>query len=51
MRIILLEMRSVGEQIKELDDELRSVEETLELLLMSIPNIPHESVPNRGNRR
>ena len=38
-------MREVGEKIKELDEELRSVEETLELLLMSIPNIPHESVP------
>ena len=32
-------------KIKELDDELREVEEELERLLLSIPNIPHETVP------
>lgn len=42
---LILEMREVGDRIKVLDEELRSVEETLDLLLMSIPNIPHESVP------
>lgn len=42
---LIQEMRTVGDQIKTLDDELRGVEETLELLLLSIPNIPHESVP------
>jgi seryl-tRNA synthetase len=42
---LILEMREVGERIKVLDDELRGVEETLELLLLSIPNIPHDSVP------
>lgn len=42
---LITEMREVGDRIKVLDDELRGVEETLELLLLSIPNIPHESVP------
>ncbi|SFB26561.1 MULTISPECIES: serine--tRNA ligase [unclassified Bacillus (in: firmicutes)] len=42
---LITEMREVGDRIKELDDELRGVEETLEMLLLSIPNIPHESVP------
>jgi seryl-tRNA synthetase len=42
---LIAEMREVGEKIKMLDDELRSVEEVLDLLLLSIPNIPHESVP------
>ncbi|MBS4216694.1 MULTISPECIES: serine--tRNA ligase [Neobacillus] len=42
---LIKEMREVGDRIKELDDELRGVEETLELLLLSIPNIPHETVP------
>lgn len=42
---LIVEMREVGDRIKVLDEELRSVEETLDLLLMSIPNIPHESVP------
>jgi seryl-tRNA synthetase len=42
---LILEMREVGDRIKVLDDELRDVEQELELLLLSIPNIPHESVP------
>jgi seryl-tRNA synthetase len=39
------EMREVGDQIKEYDDELREIEATLENVMLSIPNIPHESVP------
>jgi len=42
---LIVEMREVGDKIKGLDDQLREVEETLEKLLLSIPNIPHESVP------
>jgi seryl-tRNA synthetase len=42
---LITEMREVGDQIKTFDDELRVVEESLELLMLSIPNIPHESVP------
>lgn len=38
-------MRAVGDQIKKLDDELRQVDESMEQLMLSIPNIPHESVP------
>jgi seryl-tRNA synthetase len=39
------EMREVGDQIKAYDEELREVESELDTLLLSIPNIPHESVP------
>lgn len=42
---LITEMREVGDHIKSLDEELRTVEEALERLLLSIPNIPHESVP------
>lgn len=42
---LIQEMREVGDQIKVLDDELKQVEETLDELLLSIPNIPHETVP------
>ncbi|MGM0904826.1 MAG: serine--tRNA ligase [Bacillota bacterium] len=42
---LITEMREVGDKIKALDEELKGVEETLDTLLMSIPNIPHESVP------
>lgn len=39
------EMREVGDNIAELDKELREIEEKLEHVMLSIPNIPHESVP------
>lgn len=42
---LITEMREVGDKIKALDEELRTVEEELGQLLLSIPNIPHESVP------
>lgn len=42
---LIAEMREVGDKIKALDEELRTVEVELDQLLLSIPNIPHESVP------
>ncbi|GAX88709.1 serine--tRNA ligase [Effusibacillus lacus] len=42
---LIVEMREVGDRIKELDDELRIVDEKVSYLLLTIPNIPHESVP------
>lgn len=42
---LIVEMRKVGDQIKVLDDELRVIEDELNLLLLSIPNLPHETVP------
>ncbi len=39
------EMREVGEQISTLDKELKEIEEKLNYMMLSIPNIPHESVP------
>jgi seryl-tRNA synthetase len=42
---MIVEMREVGGMVKKLDDELRGIEEELERILLSIPNIPHESVP------
>ena len=41
----IAEMRRVGERIKALDEELRQVEEDLQSVLLTLPNIPHESVP------
>src|SRR6266704_2224216 len=38
-------MREVGERIKTLDAELKSVDERLEGLLLQLPNVPHPSVP------
>jgi len=42
---LIAEMRSVNDRIKELDQGLRDVEAELEQILLSIPNVPHESVP------
>ncbi len=41
----IIEMREVGERIKSLDEEIRSLEEVINSLVLSIPNIPHDSVP------
>lgn len=43
---ILAEMKIVAEKIKVLDGELAQIDSQLDDLLMKIPNIPHESVPD-----
>jgi seryl-tRNA synthetase len=42
---LIAEMRTVSDRIKELDEELRQVEGSINNLVLSIPNIAHESVP------
>ncbi|MEF3309033.1 serine--tRNA ligase [Paenibacillus sp. GYB004] len=42
---LILEMRDVNDRIKVLDEEVRVLEEDLNKLLLSIPNMPHSSVP------
>ena len=42
---LIAEMRAVGDQIKALDDEVRVHEERMQQFLMTIPNLPHASVP------
>jgi seryl-tRNA synthetase len=42
---LIAEMRNVNDRIKLLDDEVRELEAVIDTLLLSIPNIPHESVP------
>ncbi|GEN44681.1 serine--tRNA ligase [Alkalibacillus haloalkaliphilus] len=42
---LIKEMREVGDRVKEVDSQLNEVEEQLNQLMLSIPNIPHESVP------
>ncbi|MDD2496580.1 MAG: serine--tRNA ligase [Desulfitobacteriaceae bacterium] len=41
----VLEMRELGERIKAIDNNVKELENTLEKELLSIPNIPNESVP------
>jgi len=42
---LIAEMQQVSGTIKELDDKVREVEAELNDILLTIPNIPHESVP------
>lgn len=42
---VIAKMKTVGEDIKAYDTELATVEEELNYVLMRIPNIPHDSVP------
>lgn len=42
---LIQEMQEVGGKIQKLDQEIRTIEEQLDQILMVIPNIPHESVP------
>ncbi len=39
------EMRAVSQEIKEKEARLREVEDELSKIVMTLPNIPHESVP------
>ena len=43
---VIVEMRGVADEIKAADDHLRSVEERLQAVMLSIPNLPHPSVPD-----
>ena len=42
---LIKEMKDVSSRVKELDEQLRDVDEELSKILLSIPNIPHDSVP------
>lgn len=39
------EVRSMGDRIASLDEQVKAIDEEFRLLLASIPNVPHESVP------
>ena len=42
---IFAEMKEISEKEKELDSKIRDTENELEKIMMTIPNIPHSSVP------
>ncbi len=42
---LIVEMRETSGQIKELDNELNTVEQALQIIVMAIPNLCHDSVP------
>lgn len=42
---VVEEMRAAGDRIKELDDQVRRVEEELDALLLTVPNVPDPDAP------
>lgn len=42
---IMEKVGNIGDKIKDLDKEVRLIDESLQALMYDIPNIPHESVP------
>ena len=42
---VIAEMNGVKNRIQAIDEELKAVQERLDALLLTIPNIPHASVP------
>ncbi len=42
---LIAAMKTVGDEIKAFDDEIRVYDEKIRTALLSIPNIPHASVP------
>ncbi|MEN8134902.1 MAG: serine--tRNA ligase [Thermodesulfobacteriota bacterium] len=45
---LVAEMRQVGDRIKELDGQLLGIEESLQKIVMEIPNLCHDTIP-QGN--
>ncbi|WP_078556426.1 serine--tRNA ligase [Bacillus alkalicellulosilyticus] len=42
---LIQEMKQVSDDIKKLDESLREIEAELEGILLTLPNIPHDTVP------
>ena len=45
---MVAEMKAVGDEIKVLDEQQKTAESNLNQLLLTVPNIPHPSVPDGG---
>ena len=44
-------MKQLGDRIRDIEGTLRGVEDSLADLNLRIPNVPHESVPDRKSTR
>lgn len=42
---LMEKVRQVGNDIKEMDDQIKEIETSIDGIMLSIPNLPHESVP------
>lgn len=42
---IMAEMKTLGDSVKELDARVKEIDEAIDFIMMRLPNIPHEDVP------
>ena len=42
---LMAQVKEIGQEIKDLDDNLKALEEKIEGVLLTLPNLPHDSVP------
>ena len=42
---IISKMKKVADEIKDLEEKLKEIEEEIRKILLAIPNVPHDSVP------
>ncbi len=42
---MVLEMRQVSQDIKNKDEQIKEIEKRLQQIMLTIPNVPHQSVP------
>ncbi|MQY57145.1 serine--tRNA ligase, partial [bacterium] len=42
---IISKMKKVSDEIKSLEEKLKEIEEEIRKVLLAIPNVPHDSVP------
>lgn len=42
---LMTRVKEIGQEIKDVDDKLKALEEKIEEVLLTLPNLPHDSVP------
>jgi seryl-tRNA synthetase len=42
---LMAKVKEIGQEIKDIDDKLKALEEKIESVLLTLPNLPHDSVP------
>ena len=42
---LMADMKALSEQIKEADVVIKEIDENINIILLNVPNVPHESVP------
>jgi seryl-tRNA synthetase len=42
---IMAEMKTLGDSVKEMDGRVKEIDEAIDFIMMRLPNIPHEDVP------